>query len=202
MNITRESLLKSIAEHGYNIGFGAKRHFKSYDILNKMPDMLSFFTIVIGIFQLIEPFKNSGLCSDIVSAVLIIIGITSLLIDKTSYKKEEYKNAGEKLIRMFNRLRDLYNAVEFTEYDSKDLQGIYNEVQKIVDEASNIALSDQIMFSNLLAHIGFFYETQIDWIDEQLHFNFFKDKVPTSVKVWIAIIVLVISLVILIKIKE
>ena len=33
----KNTLLKMIAETGYNVGFGAKKHFATYDIVEKAP---------------------------------------------------------------------------------------------------------------------------------------------------------------------
>ncbi|MDD2815100.1 MAG: hypothetical protein PHP00_05095 [Thiotrichaceae bacterium] len=52
--MTKEDLLiKSIADTGYNVGFGAKKHFATYDIVEKMPGFINFISIVFGIYALI-----------------------------------------------------------------------------------------------------------------------------------------------------
>lgn len=38
----------------------------------------------------------------------------------------------------------------------------------------------QIFMSDWYAHYKFFWQHQIDWIDEQKHFKFWRDKVPLS----------------------
>ncbi|AWN16176.1 hypothetical protein SALB1_1978 [Salinisphaera sp. LB1] len=40
--------------------------------------------------------------------------------------------------------------------------------------------SKQILFSDWYAHYKFFWQHQIEWIDEQKQFTFWRDKVPLS----------------------
>lgn len=56
----KDGLLKSIAEMGYNVGFGAKKHFATYDIVQKVPGAIGFVSMAIGIFALIfEPLSEA-----------------------------------------------------------------------------------------------------------------------------------------------
>jgi hypothetical protein len=46
------------------------------------------------------------------------------------------------------------------------------------DEFQRVSISDQFPFTHIYANLSFFFGgTQIDWIDEQLHFTY-KDKFP------------------------
>lgn len=51
--MTKDLLLKLIAEKGYDVLYGAKRNFASYDILNDIPKYSSFVSLIFGV---------SGLC--------------------------------------------------------------------------------------------------------------------------------------------
>ena len=42
--MNKAELLKCIAETGYNVGFGAKKHFATYDLLEKMPGWIGFIS--------------------------------------------------------------------------------------------------------------------------------------------------------------
>lgn len=68
--MTREGMLKVIARHGYNVGFGAKNNFATYDIVCKMPDWISLLSLTIGVF-------TPALADHVVSATLIIIGVAT-----------------------------------------------------------------------------------------------------------------------------
>jgi hypothetical protein len=69
------------------------------------------------------------------------------------------------------------------------------ELQRIKDIENEYyanSISKQIFASDWYAHYKFFWQHQIDWIDEQLKFKFFKDKIPLSII--IIFFVLIISL--------
>ena len=50
--MNRSDFLKCIAETGYNVGFGAKKHFATYDLVEKSPGWISFISIAFGIYSL------------------------------------------------------------------------------------------------------------------------------------------------------
>ena len=41
----QEDLLNQIAETAYNVGFGAKKHFATYDMIEKLPGIINFIAI-------------------------------------------------------------------------------------------------------------------------------------------------------------
>ena len=49
------ALLKELATNGYNVGFGAKKHFATYDIVEKIPVTISVITFMVGLGQLAYP---------------------------------------------------------------------------------------------------------------------------------------------------
>ena len=53
-------------------------------------------------------------------------------------------------------------------------------------------MSKQILFSDWYAHYKFFWQHQIEWVDEQKKFDFFRDKVPLSLYVFIAALILMV----------
>ena len=57
--MNREGLLRSIAETGYNVGFGAKKNFATHDVVQKAPGLIGFLSLAVGVFALIyEPLKQ------------------------------------------------------------------------------------------------------------------------------------------------
>ena len=48
----KQEALKLLATHGYNVGYGAKKHFATYDIVEKAPGAISFASIAFGILSL------------------------------------------------------------------------------------------------------------------------------------------------------
>ena len=74
--MNREGLLLSIAETGYNVGFGAKKNFATHDIVQKAPGLIGFASLAVGVLALIyEPLNSKW-----IAAVLVVLGIASLYI--------------------------------------------------------------------------------------------------------------------------
>lgn len=94
-------------------------------------------------------------------------------------KKADYEKAGAALTKYFNELKALYIAVKGSQDDTK-LPDYQHQLTEIENKFYSDAITKQIMFSNWYAHYKFFWEHQIDWIDEQLHFKLFRDKIPLS----------------------
>ncbi|WP_422345999.1 SLATT domain-containing protein [Parasphingorhabdus sp.] len=178
--MNKDALLKSIAETGYNVGFGAKKHFATYDIVEKVPGWIGFVSMAFGIYALVFEVLNEKW----LAATLIIFGIAGLYIYFYDTEKMKYEDAGRKLTQLFNKLRDLYRSVETA--NDQELPALLKKLSDIESEYYGIGISKQILFSGWYAHFKFFWEHQIDWIDEQKNFRFWRDKIPLS-----AILVLV-----------
>ena len=72
----KTGLLKSIAETGYNVGFGAKKHFATYDIVEKVPGWIGFLSAAIGVYSLV--FEQ--LSGKTLAATLVVAGIVGLYV--------------------------------------------------------------------------------------------------------------------------
>ncbi|MDE9553040.1 SLATT domain-containing protein [Xenorhabdus bovienii] len=180
----KNELLKSIAEKGYDVGFGAKKHFATYDIIEKAPGLISFLSMAFGIFALVV----KGLSTEVTSATFIILGIIGLYISFYDHKKKDYEQAGVKLTQLFNELKALYLKVKGVN-EAEDCSNYQNTLSEIEKRYYEACISKQIFFSNWYAHYKFFWEHQIRWVDEQLKFSFFRDKIPLSFTIWLVIIV-------------
>lgn len=175
--MTKEMLLKSLATNGYNVGFGAKKNFASYDIIIKLPSWIGFITLSLGIIQLGYPVL--GNCKWL-STVLILVSVASLYINVFNSTSENFEKEGIRLTQLFNQLRNLYLKVKGS--DKNDFTDEVTEMNNTMDEFYSNVISKQVFLSQWFAHFKFFYEMQVDWVDEQLKFGFFKDKVPNSLK--------------------
>lgn len=169
--MNKDGLLRSIAETGYNVGFGAKKHFATYDIIEKMPGVIGFVSLAVGILSLVvEP-----LSAKLPSAALTVAGVCALYINFYDHSKMEYERVGKELTQLFNRLRDLYRSVQ----GGADIDASYLTLKQIEAAYYPMAISNQILLSDWYAHYKFFEQQQIDWIDEQLKFSW-RDKFPLS----------------------
>ena len=171
-DMNKENLLKQLAEAGYNIGYGAKKHFATYDIVEKVPNLVNFLLLVIGILALII----DALSTKLISAIMIIFGISGLYISFYNDKQEDYNKAGKYLTTLFDEVKTLYYKVKAPDYVLQDDE--QDALSNIQSRAHKRAISKQILFSDWYAHYKFFWQHQIDWIEEQKHFSFWKDKMP------------------------
>lgn len=181
----RSDLLKCIAETGYNVGFGAKKHFATYDLVEKSPGWISFISIAFGIYSL--AFKE--LSTNFLSASFTVLGVVGLYISMYDAKKNEYEKAGIKLTKIYNQLRVLYYSAK-SKSDSDDLTQLISKYRQLESQYYSVGLSKQILFSDWYAHYKFFWQHQIDWVDEQKKFGFIRDKVPLSFYVCFVILII------------
>lgn len=176
--MNKESLLKEIATNGYNVGIGAKKNFASYDILIKLPSWVGFVSLSIGVLQL--GYDSLGGNKEL-SAFLIIISVAIMYLNCFNAKIDDFNEEGIRLTKIFNSLRLLYFKVK--DSDNEDYNTESNELSEILNEYYSKSITKQVFMSQWYAHYKFFYEMQIDWVDEQLNFKFIKDKVPASIKI-------------------
>jgi hypothetical protein len=180
----KDALLRTIAETGYNVGFGAKKHFATYDIVEKLPGWIGFVSLAIGIFSLVF----DELSAKVPSACLAAAGVAGLYISLYDHSKMEYERVGKELTRIYNDLRTLYRQVQA----GANVSASQTTLRALEDAYYAAGISKQIVFSDWYAHYKFFVQLQIDWIDEQLKFTW-RDKVPLSfiVLASLAVVVLI-----------
>ena len=181
----RDGLLRSIAETGYNVGFGAKKNFATHDIVQKAPGLIGFASLAVGVFALIHEPLNSKW----IAAILVVLGIASLYVTHYDHCKAAYGEEGERLTRLFNQLRNLYRDVQATK-SGDDLSSFRLSLDLLQAEVFSANQSKQILFSDWYAHYKFFWQHQIEWIDEQKQFRFWRDKVPLSLTFTFAVAIL------------
>ncbi|MDN6874485.1 SLATT domain-containing protein [Pseudomonas citronellolis] len=169
--------LKGIAETGYNVGFGGRKHWATYDIVDKVPGLIGFGSMAIGIFALIY----DQLSAKSLSAAILVIGLMGLYISFYDHKKAEYEKAANSLTALYNRLRDLYRDVKSSPAVDQRHQ---DALAAIEQDYYSVSLSKQILFSDWYAHYKFFWQYQIDWVNEQKSFTLWRDKLPLSLVLW------------------
>ncbi|WP_114948751.1 SLATT domain-containing protein [Microvirga calopogonii] len=168
----KAGLLKSIAATGYNVGFGAKKHFATFDLVEKIPGWIGFISTAAGIGSLVLDFLGTKFAA----AVLAILGSCTVYIN--GYKGKEYDRAGKKLTKIYNHLRDLYHSVEA----GADVNSSYARLQELEGQFYAASISKQILFSDWYAHYKFFAQQERGWIDKQRQFTW-NDMVPLSLRI-------------------
>lgn len=186
--MTKEDLLKQIAESAYNIGFGAKKSFATFDIVDKIPGILNFCVLAIGILALVIDELNIK----IVSASLIIFGVIGIYISKYDDKKDEYAILGSEIKKLFNELKSLYHSVKAKSDDTNFDEDI-SKMKEIEDKFYLITIPKQILFSDWYAHYKFFWQwaTHIKWLESKLKLTFWENKIPLSFLVFIGVVLLI-----------
>lgn len=181
--MTKDDLLRQIVDTAYNIGFGAKKHLATYDIVEKAPGWIGFISLGVGVFALfIEVLATKHM-----SAILIVLGFSGLLINQYNETKQTYEQKGSFLTKLFNELKSLYFVVKAL--DKSDFTEEAEKLSEIESRYYSNCISKQILLSDWYAHYKFFWQHQIEWIDEQKHFKFWRDKVPLSFVFFVALIV-------------
>lgn len=183
--MTKSDLLKHIAQTAYNIGYAAKKHFATHDLAAKAPGSISFLTFSVGLIFLLIDFSGKKYFS----AACLILGMIGLRVSMWDHKKERYSETGEKLTGLFNDAKALYFQVKAS--SETDLSRFEAQLSTLQTEYTTMGISNQMLFSDWYAHYKFFWQQQIDWIDEQLHFRFFRDKLPLSFTAAVVFVLLV-----------
>lgn len=187
----KEFFLRQLAEYGYNVIYGAKKHFSTYDIVVKLPGRIAFITLAIGIFQI---YKPSFLYNTEVSLFLIIASIIALTISQYNNEKDRYKVVGNRLIQIHNELRELYYQAKSLNQETFNNESMeVKKMKELMEEFYEINISKQIFLSDWFAHYKLFYESQYEWIDEQKNFTW-KDKIPVSFRLAVILVVICIIL--------
>lgn len=178
----KDQLLKSIADTAYNVGFGGRKHWATYDIVDKVPGFIGFLSTAFGIFALIY----DNLSEKSLSAAFIVFGLIALYITFYEPNKSKYAASANKLTTLFNALRDLYRTVQ--SHPSDDVDVYVDQLHLIEKDYYDTCISKQILFSDWYAHYKFFWQYQIDWLDEQKKFKLFRDKLPLSFMFWMVVL--------------
>ncbi|MDH1869238.1 SLATT domain-containing protein [Pseudomonas chengduensis] len=185
--MSQASLLKNIAETGYNVGFGGRKHWATYDIVEKVPGFIGFLGTAVGIFALVY----DSLSAKNISATMAVIGIIGIYISVYDSKKSEYEKSAIELTKIYNSLRDLYRKVQSLPADS-DFTACQAELSSLEGRYYSASISRQILFSDWYAHYKFFWQYQIDWVNEQKNFSLVRDKVPLTA--WLAVAAVLVSI--------
>ena len=178
----KEILLRHIAETAYNVGFGAKIHFATYEIVSKTSVFINIISIIVGIIFLGFRVENEK----IISIFLLCIGVIGIYLYSYDDKKDEYLKLGKELTKLFN---DLKLVFEIAQEEDCDLDNCKLKLSEIEYKYNEISISKQIFLSNWFAHYKFFWEQQIGWIDNILHFKLFRDKIPLSLTLTVFIVI-------------
>lgn len=176
-------MLKIIARYGYNVGFGAKKNFATYDLICKGSGWISFISLAVGVFALFIP----QLATNVISAILIIFGVVTMYIQFYDSEKKNYEECGIKQTKIFNELEVIYRNVKST--NNFDYTSTQKAIDEIMDRFYGTVISKQIFGSNWYAHYKFFCEFEKGWVESELGLKL-KDKIPLSLCFFILLLIM------------
>jgi len=136
--------------------------------------------MAVGIFGLVIDI----LSAKSLSAAFLVLGIAGFYIERYNSDKDKYAEKGSDLTQLFNELKTLYYKVKSSSADDLNQDG--EELKRILDCYYKSCIHKQILLSDWYAHHKFFWQHQIDWIDEQKNFRFWRDKVPLSLTTFVS----------------
>jgi hypothetical protein len=177
------NLKKHIAETAYNVGYTAKLHFASFDMIEKLPGIISFISMAFGVYAL----AYAELSTKFTSSTLLVLGIIGMYISLNNKDKSDYESKGIVLTGLFNELKHL---MPLTEGSSVDQAAIPDKLKDIENRFNQSCMSTHVLFASWLAHYKFFWEQQIQWIADHKVFSFWRDKVPLSL--WFSLLLVIV----------
>lgn len=184
----RDELLKQIAEKGYAVSYAANLNYATYDIVRSLPAMVTCLSLFIGILGLVwDAFTAKW-----ISVCILLLGIISLYAEKFTNDVDGYGERGKTHTDQLNRLKNLYLKVKMASVDD-GMERYMNELQIIEQEFNDSTQPKQIVLaSDWFAHFKLFCQKDTRWMDEQLHFGLWRDKIPQSAKGCMLILFLII----------
>ena len=173
--MNKDLLLKDIAESGYNIGYAAKKHLATYDIVEKAPGWISILSFAFGVLALVIP----ELDNNTLAAFLLIVAYAVFYFNSYQDGRHEYSKVGSRLTTIFTTLRTLYYEVRSRD-DAANLDDLAARYRELLNESQSIGISKQIFLSDWYAHYKFFWQAERSWLEEKRPFTFWRDKIPLS----------------------
>lgn len=175
--MSKESLLKSIAEKGYVISFATNLNFATYDIVTGWPPKVTFISLGISILGLVRPEISTYL----ITVPILLMSIACIYTERYAKDINKYGERGRENTHQWNELKELYLKVKDCD-EGTDFSEENQKLKSISDDFNKKSEYDQICFANSFAHYKLFCEKDYHWMDEQLHFTFWKDKLPSKLK--------------------
>jgi len=181
--MSEQTVNKQIAREYYNVIYGAKLNFASFDTCEKLPSFISFLSLAIGILALsFESFD-----SKILASFLLIAGVVGLILKPREMQKEKYLDAGIKLTAISKKLELLHSQSSSPEEERRLQLGT------LQDEHHTILQPTPIFLTSWFAHYKLFSEHNNKWFCTELGLTW-KDKIPLTLRlatITLLIIVLV-----------
>lgn len=173
--MTEQTVRKQITREYYNVLYGAKIHFASFDICEKLPTVISVISLSFGVLGLAYAEFNSKA----LAVLLLLIGIIGIVLKPREALKEQYNEIGSKLTTLSKRLEILFGEID--EQDQASIQRGRDKLSQIQSEHSQVVQLAPVMLSSWYAHYKVFSEHNSGWMCKELNLKW-TDKVPLSLR--------------------
>ncbi|RWX54845.1 SLATT domain-containing protein [Photobacterium chitinilyticum] len=178
--MNEQSIKKQLAREYYNVIYGAKLNFASFDLCEKVPSLISFFSLSLGILGLaFTEFESRTL-----AASLLIVGLIGLMLKPREALKEQYYSAGVELTQLSKNLEVIHAEVD--ESDHISIENARKKLEQKQELHKEIQQPAPVLLATWFAHYKLFSEHNSKWLCEELDLTW-KDKFPLSLRVTIAI---------------
>jgi hypothetical protein len=171
--VNEQSIQKQIAREYFNVIYGATLNFASLDICEKLPGVISFLSLAIGVLGLsFDGFNNKALAT-----ALLIAGIIGLMLKPKEQNKGEFLNSGVELTKLSKKLEALHGFSLATQANEHDVR---LELESLQSKHHDIVMPAPVFLSSWYAHYKLFSEHNNKWFCEELSLTFWRDKLPLS----------------------
>lgn len=184
--MTEQTVTKQIAREYYNVIYGAKLNFASFDTCEKLPSFISFLSLALGVLALsFDSFNNKVLAS-----FLLIAGIVGLMLKPREMLKEKYLDAGVKLTVISKSLELLHSQDMLPDEERR------RQLETLQEQHHAVLQPPPILLTSWFAHYKLFFEHNNKWFCTELGLTW-KDKIPFTLRT--TIITLLVSVLIYIN---
>jgi len=175
--MTKQQLLRQIANIGYSTSYGRDKCYSSSDLANKTTWRVTILGALFALLCALYPVLNT-----ISLLGFGVIAITVLGIYLRPYTDSRYLEAAQTLEKIERKLQNLYFDLKANESDSIDINSYQEQLNQLDDDQKNASISTQVLGSDWYAHAKLFWGKKINsqWFVDELKLKLFFDKFPLS----------------------
>lgn len=175
--MTKEQLLRQIANIGYSTSYGRDKSYSSSDIASKTTWRVTILGALFALLCALYPVLNT-----ISLLGFGILAITILGIYLRPYTDNRYPESAQKLEKIERKLQNLYFDLKADESESINLDSYQEQLNQLDEEQKNASISTQVLGSDWYAHAKLFWGKKINsqWFVDELKLKLFFDKLPLS----------------------
>lgn len=185
--MTRDELLDELAQKAYNISYSANLNFSTYDLYNDITKYVSFISFLGGILSLVYP-EYFG--TKLIATLLCLLGVVGIYVEQFTNSIDSYVQRGVADTQRLNKLRTMY--FQCKEDTSTESVSYPIEYEVLLEEFYNQSEAKQLILSGWFAHFKMFSQKKYEhrWIEEQLGLRLWADKLPSSFKVFLSLVLI------------